>query len=34
MAETDGIKEELRDFEVNEEKLDTISHEPTHFTGK
>jgi len=33
MADTDGIKEELGDFEVREEKQDTLNIEPTQFTG-
>ena len=34
MAETEGSKEELRDFEVKEEKWDPLSLEPTQFPGK
>jgi len=34
MADTDGIKEELGDFEVKEEKQDPLNIEPTQFTGK
>jgi len=33
MADTDGIKEELGDFEVKEEKQDPLSLEPIKFPG-
>jgi len=34
MADIDGIKEELGDAEVKEEKQDPLSNGPTQFTGK
>jgi len=34
MEDTDGIKEELGDFDVKEEKLDPLCIEPTQYTGK